>query len=202
MKREEKNQLTRSRILSSAAIEFAKHGYEAASLNTVCQNGNISKGIIYHYFMSKDDLYLACLADCMERLNAYMREGLSQEVARDQMLNNYFDLRLQYFREHETDASLFCNAALFPPEHLKEKILALRKDFDETNDAYILRFLKQSDLRQDLSVEDILHVFRRMQDYFNVSDHSGESTFADVEQHEKSIRNVINIFLYGIIARR
>lgn len=202
MKREEKNQLTRSKILDHAKIEFAGHGYEAASLNTVCQNGNLSKGIIYHYFKSKDDLYLACLENCLQRLNAYMREGLSQEVPRDQMLNYYFDLRLKYFRAHETDASLFCNAAFFPPEHLKEKILMLRKDFDETNDAYILQFLKLSDLRQDLSIEDILQAFRRMQDYLNAGEHFGANTFADVERHEQDVRNVINIFMYGIIARR
>ena len=61
MNREEKNRQTRAKILAGATAEFAAHGYEAASLNTVCLSGGISKGIIYHYFESKDELYLACL---------------------------------------------------------------------------------------------------------------------------------------------
>ena len=50
MKREEKNQQTRRRILDSELDEFSKQGYGASSINAVCATQDISKGIIYHYF--------------------------------------------------------------------------------------------------------------------------------------------------------
>ena len=61
MKREEKNQITRRRIMDSALAEFAGKGYGASSVNTICAAQDISKGIIYHYFNTKDELYLACV---------------------------------------------------------------------------------------------------------------------------------------------
>ena len=36
MKREEKNALSRQRILDAAMEEFSRNGYDGASLNTVC----------------------------------------------------------------------------------------------------------------------------------------------------------------------
>ena len=55
MKREEKNALSRQRILEAALREFSEKGYAAASLNTVCAENGISKGIIYHYFADKEN---------------------------------------------------------------------------------------------------------------------------------------------------
>ena len=63
MKREEKNQQTRRRILDSALDEFSKQGYGASSINAVCATQDISKGIIYHYFKTKDDLFLSCVEE-------------------------------------------------------------------------------------------------------------------------------------------
>ena len=76
MKREEKNQQTRRRIMDSALAEFSKQGYGASSVNTICASQDISKGIIYHYFKSKDDLFLACI-EFFQR-----KSGLSTAVLR------------------------------------------------------------------------------------------------------------------------
>ena len=56
MKRDEKNAMSKQRILDAAMEEFSRKGYEGASLNTVCLKNGIFKGIIYHYFKDKDDI--------------------------------------------------------------------------------------------------------------------------------------------------
>ena len=68
MNREEKNQQTKRRIMESALAEFSQKGNGASSVNTICAAQNISKGIIYHYFKTKDDLYLACVEECFQLL--------------------------------------------------------------------------------------------------------------------------------------
>lgn len=70
MKREEKNQISRQRILESAAKEFAEKGYGLSSINVICAEGDISKGILYHYFKDKDELYLTCVQACFDGLTA------------------------------------------------------------------------------------------------------------------------------------
>lgn len=68
MKREEKNQQMRRRIMDSALTEFSKKGYGASSVNTICSAQEISKGILYHYFDTKDGLFLACVTECFTLL--------------------------------------------------------------------------------------------------------------------------------------
>ena len=46
----------RSAILKQAAVYFADHGYDRASVNGVAGACGISKSLIYHYYDSKEQL--------------------------------------------------------------------------------------------------------------------------------------------------
>jgi len=48
----------KNRILDAALIEFADKGYKKASTNTIVREANVSKGLLFHYFKSKRDLYI------------------------------------------------------------------------------------------------------------------------------------------------
>ena len=63
MKREEKNQLTKRKIVDSALREFSKNGYRGCSVNDICRHGGVSKGIAYHYFDTKESLNLFCVEE-------------------------------------------------------------------------------------------------------------------------------------------
>lgn len=45
------------RILNAAIKEFAQKGFEKASTNEIVKDANISKGLLFHYFNNKKDLY-------------------------------------------------------------------------------------------------------------------------------------------------
>ncbi len=47
----------RRRIINAAIEEFAASPYEKASTNNIVKNAGISKGLLFHYFSSKKDLY-------------------------------------------------------------------------------------------------------------------------------------------------
>jgi AcrR family transcriptional regulator len=46
------------RILNAALKEFAQKGYQNASTNEIVKEAGISKGLLFHYFNNKKDLYL------------------------------------------------------------------------------------------------------------------------------------------------
>jgi len=48
----------RERILNAAINEFAKKGFKNASTNEIVKEAGISKGLIFHYFKNKKQLYL------------------------------------------------------------------------------------------------------------------------------------------------
>ena len=92
-------------------------------------------------------------------------------------------------------------AVMFPPIRLQKEIADIRRDFDEMNDGYLRKLLRDSRLRSDLSEEEIIRAFRMMQDALNASSHHLSEAGMDIARHEKDCRNFVNIFLYGILER-
>lgn len=82
MKQKEKNRKSREHILEYAFQEFAKQGYQGASVNTICAAGKISKGLLYHYYPDKDALYLACVEKCYEDLTCALRDSLDVQPSK------------------------------------------------------------------------------------------------------------------------
>jgi AcrR family transcriptional regulator len=48
-------------MLDAAVIEFARHGFHAASMDDIAARANVSKPMVYAYLGSKEDLFVACL---------------------------------------------------------------------------------------------------------------------------------------------
>ncbi|HCN44972.1 MAG TPA: TetR/AcrR family transcriptional regulator [Pseudomonas sp.] len=66
--------LTRENILKVATREFAERGYDGASIEAIVLCCEISKNLIYHYFDSKEGLFI----EVMERAYGAMRERQNQ----------------------------------------------------------------------------------------------------------------------------
>lgn len=204
MKREEKNALSRQRILEAALEEFSQKGYEAASLNNVCAEKGISKGIIYHHFKDKDALFLLCVEDCFTQVSAYLREaaealsGTAQEK-----LAAYFDARLRFFALHPVYLGIFAEAAFNPPAALAEEIARRRQAFDRLNADVLTGVLGKARLRAELSAETVVEDFRMYMDYFNLrfrsAFRSGRSIDEILTEHEEKCRRQLDVLLHGVL---
>lgn len=64
-KREEKEQT----ILNSAEKMFSQLGYENTKMENIAENIGISKGLVYFYFSSKENLYMALTFQAMRTMN-------------------------------------------------------------------------------------------------------------------------------------
>jgi len=53
-----KDDQRKDRILEAALIEFSDKGYKKASTNTIVREAGVSKGLLFHYYKSKKDLYV------------------------------------------------------------------------------------------------------------------------------------------------
>src|ERR1700761_2103829 len=61
---------TRSRILDAALREFAAHGLAGARTDRIAQSAGVNKALLYYYFDSKENLYMAAL----EMISAKIRD--------------------------------------------------------------------------------------------------------------------------------
>ena len=99
MKQEERTRITYEKILAGAIKEFGTKSYENASLNTICNENHIAKGLLYHNFKNKDDLYLQCVKICFHELVEYLRSVPFSEENTIDSFKNLFQHRQIFFEK-------------------------------------------------------------------------------------------------------
>lgn len=68
------------KIKSAALLLFATKGFSGTSIGSIAKEANISKGLIYNYFDSKDDLLLSIIQDALDQGKALF-EGIIRDYA-------------------------------------------------------------------------------------------------------------------------
>jgi AcrR family transcriptional regulator len=58
---QQRSEETRGRILDAAVRKFAVAGYDAASVDDICNEAGVSKGAFYHHFPTKQSVFLALM---------------------------------------------------------------------------------------------------------------------------------------------
>lgn len=203
MKREEKNQQTKRRIMERALKEFAEQGYGASSVNNICSSEGVSKGIIYHYFQTKDELYLACVEECFRTLTEYLEGKLIMDGETvHRQLQLYFDARFEFFQAFPMYRRIFCEAVIMPPVHLEPAVRLRRSGFDEFNISILNRILEPLKLRAGVSRETVVDVFMQFQDYINAKYQTSGEREIDFRTHEEDCRRALDVLLYGVVERK
>lgn len=202
MKREEKNQQTKQRIIEAALIEFSTRGYAAGSTNAICAAQGISKGIIYHYFETKDGLFLACVNECFRRLTEYIRDNMPDRDDAESRLEDYFAVRSRFFYANPVYQRIFGEATLSPPAHLRDEIQKCRQCFDDLNIQILEQLLTYFSLRSGISKDDVIEIFRQFQDFISVHYQMSNTENTTFDAYEEKCRKALNILLYGVIERK
>lgn len=196
MKKSEKTELTISKIMEAAMNEFGKYGYAGGTVNRICSSG-INKGLLYHNFTGKDDLYLTCLSQSSRQLMRYLEQD-----GRTENLELYLSSRMDFFNQFPNEARIFFEALLTPPPHLTEDINAILSEFNMLNEKIYRRTLAPLTLREGVSKKEALSYFRLMQlmlnGYFSSPAFQNTDLSEKVKIHERLVPKLLNFMLYGI----
>ena len=65
---------TRELILTQSMAEFAMKGYDGARVDSIARRCNLSKFTLYHYFGSKEGLFVAVLERAYQKLRSHQRD--------------------------------------------------------------------------------------------------------------------------------
>lgn len=97
----------REAILTAGIAEFSRKAYRDASTDSITRESGISKGLLFHYFGSKKEFYLYCLAKSLERL---MQET---EVAENEGSLNFYDILFTTMDQKMKLCMEYANETLF-----------------------------------------------------------------------------------------
>lgn len=205
MKREERARQTKRRIMDRALAEFSAQGYRGASVNNIFdpQQG-ISKGIIYHYFASKDELFLACVEECFQLLKAYIQAHfhLDDGMGAAECLTDYFGVRMQFFRENPLYQRIFMESVFIPPEHLQAEIMERRQPMEQLNLEILEALFSRLPLRGQLDQESTAKLLIQFINFMNMQSHKAGTGLADIRQMEEKNLQILDIFLNGILEKQ
>ena len=205
MKREERARQTKRRIMDRALAEFSAQGYRGASVNNIFDSEQgISKGIIYHYFASKDELFLACVEECFQSLKAYIQAHfhLDDGMGAQECLTDYFGVRMQFFRENPLYQRIFMESVFLPPEHLQAGIMERRQPMERLNLEILETLFTRMPLRGHLDRENTARLLIQFLNFMNMQCHGAGTDLADIRQIEEKNCEILDIFLNGILERQ
>jgi AcrR family transcriptional regulator len=85
---EEIRKSSKQKILDAALEVFANQGYHSATVDAIAKTAGISKGLMYNYFKSKDDVLQELMIGMMDALMCeYMPLKPGQKFTRDDIVN-------------------------------------------------------------------------------------------------------------------
>ena len=128
MTQKERQERSRKEIYQAALEEFGTYGYDKVNMERICGNHGISKGMMYHYYSNKDELFLLCVERTFQELRAHVERDMAHLSGEDTAaaVKDFFMIRECFFQLHPQQKLVFESAMLRPPKHLAAQIQALR----------------------------------------------------------------------------
>ena len=110
---------TRGRILDAALEEFARYGLGGARVDRIAARSGANKRMLYYYFGSKENLFLAVLEESYARIrNAEKGLDLEHRDPRE-ALKRLVDFTWRYYLEHPEFMTLLNSENLHKGRHVR-----------------------------------------------------------------------------------
>lgn len=196
MKKAEKTEITKEKILKAAVSEFGTYGYDGATVNQICRHYTIAKGLIYHNFESKGALYLCCVETAVNDFIAHMS---AFHFGTD--FQKYMHERYCFFKKNPQYGRLIFDAVNTEDTQFFNALSEIRNRFDRFNKNIYLCAIDGLKLRNGVSKDDALQYYGLLQDMLN--NYTSILSTADgykaaLDSHEKSLEKILDYILYGI----
>ena len=110
---------SRRAILESAILAFSTYGFGGARVDKIASNAKVNKAMLYHYFGSKEDLYLAALEEIyldIRRAEAELDLDMDDPEA---AITGLVAFTFQYYIDHPAFIRIINTENLYGAVHLK-----------------------------------------------------------------------------------
>ena len=97
---------TRSKILEAAVNVFAQKGYHETRVDDIVTESKTSKGSVYFYFPSKQDIFLGLIDTFSGLLESRLNEAIQNEKHGIQQMDSALQVSLNLFSQYRTLAKI------------------------------------------------------------------------------------------------
>ncbi len=144
----------RNRIYDAAALEFAREGYEKANIKNIADRAGVSKGSLYDYFDSKEELYLDVCTHGISLSRRNIDSIIDDGKDFFSQIGDIFHQGLAFVVKYPQYAQLYVNISSSGMEQFADKLtLAVEKHTADYYKSAIRRGIDEGFIRPDLDVD-------------------------------------------------
>lgn len=188
----------KDRILEAALIEFSDKGYKKASTNTIVREAGVSKGLLFHYYKSKRDLYVLLFNHACK----VIEEEIYEEVnyADRDVLNRLYQstiAHIEAYEKHPLFVKLFeLNAKVEDKDIIEATAIISKSTRVRTYEKSFFNidyYLFNDTINIDRSLEIIKWTIDRLRDDWKI-DNRFNITSEALEQLSMDISHYLDLF--------
>jgi TetR/AcrR family transcriptional regulator len=142
---------TQEALIAAAVTEFSSNGFAGARVDEIARTAGVNKQLVYHYFQSKQGLYLVALesvyAQIREKEQSLSLGELEPQEAMAQLVGFSFD----YLAEHPEFIALLTDENRNQGQHIleSERLQKMHSPFIEMLEATLERGVQQGVFRKN-----------------------------------------------------
>jgi AcrR family transcriptional regulator len=110
---------TRSKILDAATVEFARYGLGGARVDRIAERAGANKRMLYYYYGSKEELFLAALEESYAHIRNAERDLDLEHRDPREALKRLVEFTWKYYLEHPEFMTLLNSENLHKGRHVQ-----------------------------------------------------------------------------------
>ena len=101
-------------LLKSTALKlFSGNGYQATSISAIAKEAGLSKGLMYNYFESKEELLISLFEDYFTLLGTLLNPNQDNEISNEEMAS-FFESLTRSLKDNQEYWVLFFQLSMQP----------------------------------------------------------------------------------------
>ncbi len=158
-RKQRETNLRKQNILEAAEKLFLANGYEDTTMSQIANEAEFSKGTLYNYFKSKDDLYLAIGTKAYEIIIDYTKYFVESKDPGVDQLKAVGYAYYEFTKNYPDYAHIFHDISIKLPhvaQKPKDKLTAIEIEYLNRSEAYgeqfrdvIIKAIKTRSIRSD-----------------------------------------------------
>lgn len=170
---------TKARILSAATEEFADKGYDGARVDEITIQSNVNKNSLYHYFGSKEQLFVAVLEQAYRTLRERQSDLSIRGMPPEEGMRRLVEFNAKLWIEMPELIRLLGSENLHEAKHIKQsdEVPQLYNPIMETIQELLKRGAEEGVFRDDVDPVDLYISISALSAYYIAHRHTFEYIF-------------------------
>ncbi|MGD8229301.1 MAG: TetR/AcrR family transcriptional regulator [Desulfobacteraceae bacterium] len=184
-------------ILEAALKIIKGKGFHRARMSDIAREANISYGLVYHYFKTKDDLFEAILYRWWDGLFQLMKDINKDRSDVQVKLRHIIDYFLDTYQDNPALVNIFITEISRSTSNLTEARLEYFKKFMSLTEAIIVEGQKNKTLRKDFKARYLTYIFLGALEAFISTMVLADQNIKGDVQKKRIVESILEVFLNG-----